>query len=125
MQRLRGIVVGMVLLYLLIVALLFLTGMIGLFWLLLLMLVSIFIVPFFVALSIPTSIQIPLALISFVLSLILLHASAPAFSQALGIEVLPLIEEGGVVWWRIAFFLFLSLSVYTVINRMLLALIRS
>jgi hypothetical protein len=130
-----GLAILLLVLYvLLLVALLFL-GFIGPILFLVLLVLG---VPFIVALailSIPVAflaLAIPLAILlvvliivsillsvilSAVLTLIVLWVANTASTEVIGVALLPLREDGSVVWWRVILAVLLFLSIYALISR--------
>jgi len=132
-----GLAILLLVLYVLLLVALLLLGFIGPVLFLVLLVLGI---PFIVALavlSIPVAflaLAIPLAILllvlvvvsillsvilSAVLTIILLWVANTAFTEVLGVALLPFREDGSIVWWRVILAVLLFLSIYALISRIL------
>lgn len=111
--------VGAALLYIFTILVLFATGLLGLVALVALAVLTLPLALITAVALLPLLSQLPLALISFLLGMVLLYVATPAFKGALGVDLMPLAEGGEIVWWRVVLFLLVSLSIYALLDRVL------
>lgn len=79
------------------------------------------VIPFAILLAVIVIISMLLSLIlSLTFTIITLWAADMAFAEVLGVKLLPLREDGSIIWWRVAFAILLFISIYTLISRLLI-----
>ncbi|MEM0491174.1 MAG: hypothetical protein QXR02_03900 [Acidilobaceae archaeon] len=135
LRRLRDVIVLALvtfIVYLVIIVVLLLSGAVSLTVFLLLLviapiialLISIIALPLFViGLIIPILVIAGILLaihiiLAFVLTIIVLWVGNKAFSEALGVNLIPFSEDGSIVWWRIILAIIIFISIYSLIARL-------
>lgn len=81
------------------------------------------IIPFAIILAILVVVNMVLSLVlSAILTVIVLWVADRAFTDTLGVSLLPLREDGSIVWWRVFLAILLFLSIYSLVSRITVAL---